>query len=143
MFALRYGPLSFRDACCLLSGSLAQLVEDKKEGDLSKTFPLMAQLHPYRQVGLDLLLRKMPFPCNDLTDRPRLSPGYRIPPKTAFYNGLREEDVDEDEWSCWEAARDKAGIRDWLGMHNLYLATDVLALADIIEGFRRSFAFTT
>ena len=104
-----------------------------------RAFPLMAQLHPYRQVGLDLLLRKMPFPYNDLTDRPRLSPGYRIPPKTAFYNDLREEDVDEDEWSCWEAARDKAGIRDWLGMHNLYLATDVLALADIIEGFRRNF----
>ena len=47
--------------------------------------------------------------------------------------------MDEDEWAYWEAARDKAGIRDWLGMHNLYLATDVLALADIIEGFRRSF----
>ena len=42
----------------------------------------MAQLHPYRQVGL--LLRKMPFPYNDLSDRSRLSPGYRIPPKTAF-----------------------------------------------------------
>ena len=36
-------------------------------------------------------------------------------------------------------ARDKAGIRDWLGMHNLYLATDVLALAYIIEGFRPGF----
>ena len=47
--------------------------------------------------------------------------------------------MDEEEWSCREAARDNAGIRDWLGMHNLYLATDVLALADIIEGFRRSF----
>ena len=61
MFGLSYGPLSFRDSCCLLSGSLAQLIEDK-EGDLSQTFPLMAERHPYRQVGLDLLLRKMPFP---------------------------------------------------------------------------------
>ena len=76
----------------------------------------------------------MPFPYNDLTDRSRLSPGYRIPPKTTCYNDLHEEDVDEDEWSCWEAAREKVGIHDWLGMHNLYLATDVLALADIIEG---------
>ena len=47
--------------------------------------------------------------------------------------------MDEDEWSCWEAARDKPGIRDWRGMHNLYLATDVLTLADIIEGFQCSF----
>ena len=30
-------------------------------------------------------------------------------------------------------------MHDWLGMHNLYLATAVLALADIIEGFRHTF----
>ena len=52
MIALRYGPLSFRDSCCLLSGSLVQLIEDNKEGHLAKTFPLMAQLHPYRKGGL-------------------------------------------------------------------------------------------
>ena len=62
MIALRYGPISFRDSCCHLSGSLAQLIEGTKEGDLAQTFPLMAERHPYRQVGLDLLLRKMPFP---------------------------------------------------------------------------------
>ena len=76
MIALRYGPLSFRDSCCLLSGRLAQPIEDKKEGNLAQTFLLMAERHPYRQVGLDLLLRKMPFPYNDMTDRSRLSPGY-------------------------------------------------------------------
>jgi hypothetical protein len=52
---------------------------------------------------------------------------------------LRDEDVDEEEWAHWETARSKGGIHDWLGMHNLYLATDVLALADIIERFRTSF----
>ena len=32
------------------------LIEDTKEGNLAQTFPLMADRHPYRQVGLDLLL---------------------------------------------------------------------------------------
>ena len=62
MIALRYGPLSFRDSCRLLSGSLAQLIEDNKEDDLARTFPLMAQLHPYRQVGLDRYCGRCPSP---------------------------------------------------------------------------------
>ena len=81
MMALRFGPLSFRDSCCLLSDSLAKLIEDKREGvaDLRLAFPMTAMHHPYRHVGLDTLLRKMPFPYNDLTDRSRLLPGYRNP----------------------------------------------------------------
>ena len=139
MIALRYGPLSFRDSLCLIQGSLGKLIDDFQAGvsDLAKVFHNMATRHPYRHVGLDLLLRKMPFPYNDLTDRSRLLPGYRIPPKSAFRNDIREEDVDEVEWAAWETARQKAGIHDWRGMHDLYLATDVLALADIIEEFRR------
>ena len=62
MIALRYGPLSFRDSCCLLSGSLAQLIEDNKEGDVAQTLPLMAQLHPYRQVGLTCCCGRCPSP---------------------------------------------------------------------------------
>ena len=112
---MRYGLLSFRDSCCLLSGGLPQLIEDNQEGSMAQIFPLMAERHPYRQVGLDMLLRKMPFPYNDLTDRPRLSPGYRIPRKAAFYNDLREEDVHEEEWSCWEAARDRPAYATGLG----------------------------
>ena len=79
----------------------------------------------------------MPFSYSDLTDRSRLLPGYRIPAKAAFRNDIRDEDVDEAEWSAWEEARQKAGIHDWRGMHDLYLATGVLCLADIIEEFRR------
>ena len=70
--------------------------------------------------------------------RDRLLPGYRIPPRAAFRNDIADEDVDEVEWAAWETAREKAGIHDWRGMHDLYLATDVLALADIIEEFRRA-----
>ena len=35
-----------------------------------------------------------------------------------------------------DSPRQKAGIHDWRGMHDLYLATDVLALADILEEFQ-------
>ena len=66
-------------------------------------------------MGLDLLLRKMPFPYSDLTDRSRLLPGYRIPAKAAFRNDIRDEDVDEAEWASWEEARQKAGTHDWRG----------------------------
>ena len=79
----------------------------------------------------------MPFPYSDLTDRSRLLPGYRIPPRASFRNDIADEDVDDAEWAAWETAREKAGISVWRGMHDLYLATDVLALADIIEEFRR------
>jgi hypothetical protein len=47
------------------------LIDDFRVGvtDLAAAFPRMAERHPYRHVGLDLLLRKMPFPYSDLTDR--------------------------------------------------------------------------
>jgi hypothetical protein len=74
MLALKYGPLSFRDSLCLIQGSLGKLIEDFS-ADGTQVFQNMATRHPYRHVGLDLLLRKMPFPYSDLTDRSRLLPG--------------------------------------------------------------------
>ena len=138
MISLKFGPLAFRDSLCLLSGSLSQLIDDFRVGvtDLAAAFPRMAERHPYRHVGLDLLLRKMPFPYSDLTDRSRLLPGYRIPDKAAFGNDIAEKAVDEAEWAAWQETRQRAGIHDWRGMHDLYLATDVLSLCDILEQFR-------
>jgi hypothetical protein len=64
MISLKFGPLAFRDSLCLLSGSLSQLIDDFRVGvtDLAAAFPRMAESHPYRHVGLDLLLRKIVFP---------------------------------------------------------------------------------
>ena len=61
MLALRYGPLSFRDSLCLISGSLGKLVEDFS-ADGTQVFQNMATRHPYRHVGSTLYGGKCLFP---------------------------------------------------------------------------------
>ena len=81
----------------------------------------------------------MPFPYSSLTDRACLSPDFPLPPKEAFRNDLRNEDVDEEEWQSLERAKERWRITNFRGLHDLYLATDVLALADCLDNYRKGF----
>ena len=81
----------------------------------------------------------MPFPYNSLTDRACLSPDLPLPPKEAFRNDLRDEDVDDEEWECLEQVKERWRITNFRGLHDLYLATDVLALADCLNNYRKGF----
>ena len=77
----------------------------------------------------------MPFPYSPLPDRACLSPDFPLPLKEAFRNDLRGEDVDEEEWQCLERAKERWRVTNFRGFHDLYLATDVLALADCLDNY--------
>ena len=136
--------LKFQDSLNMLSGSLDSLIGDNREGKTSQTeleerFPILRERHPSRAHDLNLLLRKLPFPYSSLTDKACLAHGYPIPPRKKFYSELKDEEVHDDEWDALERVRESYKIRDFRDLHDLYLATDVLALADCLRNFRTCF----
>ncbi|CAB4003414.1 Hypothetical predicted protein [Paramuricea clavata] len=69
--------------------------------------------------------------CHEKLDRSRL------PPKRFFYNGLKMEDVTDEEYERAKKVWKTFGMKSMLDYHNLYLVTDTLILSDVIENFRK------
>ena len=128
-----------------MSGSLGKLIESargKLEGQaLLDKFPLMAERHPYcgDADDLSMLLRKLPFPYSSLTSSACFDEDYPIPPKEAFRDDMRDLPVDEGEWAVLQRLCARKGISTFGQLHDCYLATDVLALCDVLVNFRTSF----
>ena len=48
-------------------------------------------------------------------------------------------EVSDEEWKALEDVVKEYNIEDFKGLHDAYLATDVLALADCLDNFRKCF----
>ena len=60
-----------------------------------------------------------------------------LPPKEDFFSNLTEEGVSEDDYSHAQTVWDIFGMTTFKEYHDLYLMTDVLLLADVVQQFRR------
>ena len=82
-----------------------------------------------------LLKKKGVFPYDYMTDFEKLS-ATKLPSKKLFYNKLTDSNISDADYehalSVWEEFECKT-MRDY---HDLYLKTDVLLLADVIENYR-------
>ena len=60
-----------------------------------------------------------------------------LPPKEAFYNKLSMSGVSNKDYQHAHRVWSEFGIKDLGEYHNLYLCTDVILLANILEAFRK------
>jgi len=61
-----------------------------------------------------------------------------LPPKSAFYNRLTDEDILDDEYETAQKIWSHFSMTSLRQYHDFYLTLDVLLLADVFETFRRT-----
>ena len=120
----------FKDSCQFLQSSLEKLAEslNKENGDykiLSSEF----------NGKIDLLIQKGVYPYEYMDSIDRFNED-KLPPKTAFYSSLTEENITDDDYDRAQKVWKEYDIKNLGDYHDLYLKTDVCLLADIFERFR-------
>jgi len=140
---IRFGPVIFRDSFKFMDSGLAKLIESQRAAGttLEECFPILCSHHPFLKrrpspESQDLLLRKVPMAYSSITD-----PSYfslpAVLPKHSYDNDLNDEPCSDEAYALVNHVVDHFGLRDQGEYHDLYLYTDVLALADCMETMRR------
>ena len=138
---IRLGPLQFLDTTNFLKCSLDSLIQSqrKTQGDLSLAFPRMRSLHPQASDDtMELLLQKIPMPFRVMND-PSCWLLPALLPRDSYFSDLTGEECSEETYSLIAKVIDTLGLGDFAAYHDVYLCTDVLALADCFQAFRSAF----
>ena len=105
---------------------------DKLAGNLKSN-----QFHTLeKEMGTsELLKKKGVFPYDFMTGFDKLEAN-KLPPKKEFHSKLNNTDINDEDYEhaqkVWKTFKCKT-MRDY---HNLYLKTDVMLLADVMENYR-------
>ena len=127
---LKIGSVVFVDTYQFLAASLDDLVTDLHKSGVDNFF------HTIRHFGRDdLFFQKGIYPYDYMSDESKFLET-ALPPKSAFYNHLHEEDISDEQYeraqTIWAQMSMKT-LREW---HDFYLTLDVLLLVDIFQSFR-------
>ncbi|CAB3978759.1 Hypothetical predicted protein [Paramuricea clavata] len=60
-----------------------------------------------------------------------------LPPKTKFFSKLNNEDISDVDYKRAQTVWNTFNMQTMRDYHDLYLKTDVLLLADVMENFRK------
>jgi hypothetical protein len=148
---LQIGPLVFRDSCRLNNCSLGKWINSQRGIDekpenrkpLAQCFPILRRYHPCMQrvpadkveEAMDLLLRKVPMAFSRLTS----SAYFSLPAvldKGSYKNDLSGEECTDEDYALIQHIVGYFGLQNQGDYHDLYLYTDILALADVVEAMR-------
>ena len=136
-----FGPLTFRDPCRHMQGSLSSCVEalcDKKtdDEDLRKRFPITAARHPNAE-HISHLCRKYKMPFAAMRDRACLDD---LPPvlddPDMYYDKFKDEPVSAHELQQQRETAALLGCRTLNDLVRVYVMNDVLQMADVFETYR-------
>ena len=120
--------IRFVDSLKFMNSSLASLV-----GNLGKNE--LRNLKRFFPEDVELLSRKGVYPYEYMTSFEKFAEN-ELPPKAAFFSQLNGEGISDEDFSHAQNVWNKFSTN--LGeYHDLYLKTDVLLLADVIENFRQ------
>ncbi|PFX12871.1 hypothetical protein AWC38_SpisGene23101 [Stylophora pistillata] len=105
--------------------------------DNRTTFPITDTMFPkvWSPFTLDLAKKKGVFPC-DYMDYFEKIKETSLPPKEAFFNTLAKQHISDEAYAHAQHVRNEFGCRILRDYHDVYLATDVFTLADVVEQFR-------
>ena len=122
--------IRFIDSFKFLQTSLAKLISNLKSSDFKN-------LNRVIKNNSSLLTRKGVYPYDYVTSIDKLKET-KLPPKEDFYSKLNDEEISDEDYQhvikVWNTF-DCQTLQDY---HDLYLKTDVLLLADVIENFRKT-----
>ena len=82
-----------------------------------------------------LLLRKGIYPYEYMNDWNRFNEE-KLPNKSDFYSSLNVEEISETDYRGAEKVFNKFNIKNLGEYHDLYVQSNTLLLADVVESFR-------
>ena len=89
----------------------------------------------YSELQYELLIRKGIYPYEYMSSWDRFEEP-QLPPIEAFYSNLNMTKINEDDYQHAQRVWKEFGIRNLGDYHDLYLRTDVILLANVLEAFR-------
>ncbi|CAG2208295.1 unnamed protein product [Mytilus edulis] len=126
------GCMDFIDSLQFMSSSLQKLVENlAKEG--SSKFRHMTS--PFGEEQISLLLRKQVYPYEYFDSEAKFAET-QLPPIEDFYSTLSGEGITTLDYAHAQQVWQLYNIQNLGQYHDLYVLSDVLALADVFENFR-------
>ena len=89
-----------------------------------------------REMGTsELLKKKGVFPYEFMTEFDKLGVD-NLPPKKTFYSKLNNTDISDEDYKHAQKVWNEFGCKTMRAYDDLYLKTDVLLLADVMENYR-------
>ncbi|KAF8794328.1 hypothetical protein HNY73_002319 [Argiope bruennichi] len=124
-----FGSLRFIDSFQFLNTSLEKLVQNLKPDQLHLC-------NSYFKANSQLITRKGCYPYDYFNTFSKFSETC-LPPKSAFYNSLSNEDVSDEDYEYAKKIWNVFDMHTLGDFHNLYVISDILLLADVFESFRK------
>ena len=126
------GDLTFIDPLQFLNASLEKLVSNLAKQGVGKFRVLNRYIDDEK---VPLLLRKGIYPYEHFDSFSKFSETCS-PPKSAFFNSLKDEHISEEDYVRAQNVFKQFGCHFLGDYHDLYVKSDVLLLADVFENFR-------
>ena len=124
--------LRFLDSFKFMASSLDKLVKGLGKDDFRNLD--LSTCHPKEQKGL--LKQKGVYPYEYMDGFDKLGKA-SLPPKSKFFSKLNNEDISDADYERAQNVWDVFGMKTMRDYHDLYLKTDVLHLADVMENLRK------
>lgn len=128
-----------KDSLSFLNASLNELMSNLLR-DKSHTFPIIDQLGLYSKQETEkkqLILRKGIYPYEFVTSIRKLRQTRKIPAKRHFFSSLTNSNVSDEDYAHSKKVFKVFSCKDLVEYTELYCATDVGILAEVVTQFRK------
>ena len=125
--------LRFLDSFKFMASSLDKLVKGLGKDDF-RNLDLMSKCYTGEQK--ELLKQKGVYPYEYMDGFDKLGEA-SLPPKSKFFSKLNNENISDANYERAQNVWNVFNMKTMRDYHDLYLKTDVLLLADVMENFRK------
>ena len=124
--------LVFLDSFQFMSSSLEKLVSNIPRESLKYTCTSQV----FEGQELDLMARKGVYPYDYMDSFNKFNE--KLPPKEKFYSILNDEHISDEDYQHAQHVWNTFSLNNMGDYHDLYLASNILLLADVFENFRKT-----
>ena len=121
--------IRFLDSFKFTLSGLEGLVKNLSREDLKETARFFGE-------KIDLVSRKGVYPYEFMDDFEKFKK-QSLPKKTSFFSRLTQKKVSDEDFEHAQRVWKEFELKNMGDFHDLYLKTDVLLLADVMENFRK------